>query len=172
MSKQKFKDLTKEEKLKVVKAAVSTIMFALIVAAFVINLFSCQIGPSVSPVTVTEVETDWSSLISNTNWSLNATNVTSSEEIPEAWYTFTSFTIDQAEQEESGSTHLVTVVAGGIEDSAYLVLQEDGNGTLEVSSSCTFNVHIIELNGSANTGSDYLMRLSLDNQIIELSPAE
>ncbi len=171
--KKKFTELSKEEKTKVFKALLTSCVMALIAAAFVMNIFSCQIGPVAPATVVTENKTNWNRVVNNSTWTLVATNVTAPGLIPEVWYGFSSFHIDSAEQEEDkSSVHLVTVTKDNVETTAYLVLQEDGYGTLELSSECTLDVHIIKLSGSSNSDAGYLMRLSLDEQVIELMPAD
>lgn len=171
-AKKKYSEMSSEEKFSFFKALVSTIVFALVAVAFAVNIFSCEVGPVATTTVVTETQTNWNRVVNDSYWTLNATNVTDSDLIPEVWYSFSSFHIDSADLEEDGSSvHLVTVTKDSLQNTANLVLQEDGYGTLEVSTDCVLDMHIIKLNGSSNSSAEYLIRLKLDDSVIELNPA-
>ncbi len=171
--KKKFSELSGEEKFSVLKATISSIVIALIAVAFAVNIFSCQVGPVALATVAVENKTNWKRVVENSNWTLSATNVTESDSIPEIWYCFSTFHIDPADSEEDNSSvHLVTVTKDDVSNTANLLLQEDGYGTLRLSSDCVFDVHIIRPSGSSNPNAEFLMRLKLDDRILELIPAD
>ncbi len=174
--KKKFSEMEREDKVRIVRATFTVILFALIAAAFAVNIFSCQVGDINSAtrnITTAQQTINFNNVVNNSKWSLNATNVESGEIIPEAWYKFESFTVDSTEgEEENGSVHLVTVTKDAISHTAYLVLSDDGEGTLEISPDCILDVHIAKLSGTQIKDAEYLMRISKDNEIVELIPAK